>query len=108
MVLAGAPAHNAWVYHRTRFWTGDPVVWLRLPAANGARWETHSILRDIELERAAKMGVAEHVHAPAEFTPEGGLSGDRETAFAQATAEMLRKRGLREVWTDRSLPMLFV
>ena len=44
---------------------------------------------------------------PRDFTPEGGLSGDRETATAQAAAECLRRAGVKQVVADRTLPLIF-
>ena len=45
---------------------------------------------------------------PADFAPEGGLSGDRRrTATAQAAAECLRRAGVRRLLATRSLPLLF-
>ena len=38
---------------------------------------------------------------------EGGLSGDRETATAQAAAECLRRVGVERVTGDRTLPLIF-
>lgn len=101
-ILAGVPTHNPWLYHRAPFLCGDPTVWIGLPGKG-----TTLLLRDIEMDRAKRSGAADRVHSPGEFAPTGGLSGDRETATAQAAAEFLRREGVREVWTDRSLPMLF-
>ena len=102
VILAGAPAHNAWLYHRVPFAVGDPAAFVELPGKG-----THFIVRDIEADRARTAEVADHVHVPSDYPPEGGFSGDRETATAQAAAEFLRREGVREVWTDRSLPMIF-
>lgn len=104
-LLAGVPTSNPWLYRRVPFPVGDPVVFVEFGA--GASAETVLILRDIEMDRAKAARIATHVHSPTEFTPSGGLSGDRETATAQATAEMLVRRGVSEVRTDRSLPMIF-
>lgn len=105
-IWGGVPAHNPWLLHKTRFEVGDPVAYISIPSAAG-KPETCFILREIELERAKKSAAAMHVHGYSEFAPKGGLSGDRETATAQAAAECLSRKGIREVWTDRSLPMLF-
>jgi Xaa-Pro aminopeptidase len=40
--------------------------------------------------------------------PEDGLSGDRETATAQSAAEFFRRRRVRKVVVDRSIPMIYV
>lgn len=65
------------------------------------------MLRDIEMERARCHARADRVVCPADYAPAGGLSGDRETATAQAAAEFLRREGVKEVRTDRTLPMIF-
>jgi Xaa-Pro aminopeptidase len=49
----------------------------------------------------------DQVACPADFEPAGGLSGDRETATAQAAAECLRRAGVARVTADRSLPLIF-
>ena len=49
----------------------------------------------------------DHVACPAHFAPAGGLSGDRETATAQAAAEFLRRQDVTQVMADRSLPLIY-
>ncbi|MBL8744868.1 MAG: aminopeptidase P family protein [Phycisphaerae bacterium] len=101
--MAGIPATNLSLYHRLRFLVGDPTALIEIPGG-GATF----ILRDIELDRARKHARADHFACPADFAPPGGaLSGDRETATAQAAAECLRRAGVKEVWTDRTLPVIF-
>ena len=100
-VFAGIPAINRTLYHRIRFSVGDPVAIIESDGQNTL------ILRDIEMERARQAERVHHVHCPAEFAPEQGLSGDRETATAQALAECLVRRGIGSVTVDRSLPMSF-
>ena len=82
-VLAGVPAVNKALYHQIRFSVGDPAALIRFPN------QRLLILRDIEMDRGRKHAKADRVACPADFAPEGGLSGDRETATAQATAECL-------------------
>ena len=65
------------------------------------------IVRDIEMQRAKQHARADRVTCPADHTPECGLSGDRETATAQATAEYLYRQGVSTVTTDRTLPYIF-
>jgi Xaa-Pro aminopeptidase len=101
-VLAGVPATNLWLYHRVRFLVGDPAALITLPDGS-----TTFILRDIEMDRARKHARADRVACPRDFEPPGGLSGDRETATAQAVAECLRRAGASAVRTDRSLPMIY-
>jgi len=105
-LTAGIPATNNILYHRIRFLVGDPAAIITRDDGSGGGKRT-LIIRDIEMERARKHARADEVHCPADFTPEGGLSGDRETATAQAVAECLRRMGVREVVADRSLPLIF-
>lgn len=101
-LMAGIPTLNAGLYRRIRFLVGDPVAIVELP--NG---ESTLILRDIEMQRAKQNARATHVACPRDFAPDGGLSGDRETATAQSAAEFFRRHGIRQVVVDRSLPMIF-
>ncbi len=107
LVIAGVPAKNLALHHRIRFPVGDPAALVEWPAEAGVRGRRLLIVRDIELERARRDALADTCHAPAEFTPEGGLSGDRETATAQSLAECLRKQGIGRVRGDRTLPLIF-
>ncbi len=104
--MAGIPQLNSALYHRIRFLVGDPVAYIQLPAADGAA-KSILILRDIEMERARRFARADEVACPADFTPAAGLSGDRETATAQAAAECLRCAGVTRVVADRTLPLIF-
>jgi len=106
-LMAGVPTLNASLYRRIRFLVGDPVALLEIPNLNGTITST-LILRDIEIERAKVNAAADSFFSPKDFTPETGLSGDREVATAQATAECLRRAGVNSVTADRSLPMIFV
>jgi Xaa-Pro aminopeptidase len=105
--MAGAPNANAALYHRIRFAVFDAVVYLDLPQADGRR-KSLLILRDIEMQRARRHARVDEVACPANFAPEGGLSGDRETANAQAAAECLRRAGVTRVVGDRTLPLIYV
>ncbi|MCR4413620.1 MAG: Xaa-Pro peptidase family protein [Thermoguttaceae bacterium] len=106
VIMAGVPLANAAVYHRIRFAVVDQVVYLEVPdQARGTRRVL--ILRDIEMERARQHARVDEVHSPADFKPEGGLSGDRETATAQAAAECLRRAGVRRAVADRTLPLIY-
>jgi len=107
-VIAGVPAKNLPLHHRIRFPVGDPAALIEWPEADGARPRRLLIVRDIELERARREARADAFHAPAEFAPPGGLSGDRETATAEALAECLRREGVAAVRGDRTLPLVFV
>ena len=106
VVMAGIPATNLALYHRVRFMVGDPAAYAEIPAPDGS-WTKMFIVRDIELERARRHAIADAVHCPADFAPEQGLSGDRETATAQALAECLFRAGVTHATVDRSLPFSF-
>lgn len=106
ILMAGIPAHNAALYHRLRFSVGDPTALLVLPQPDGSQVAT-LILRDIEMERARRFARVNQVACPADFPPAGGLSGDRETATAQAAAEFLRRQDIRAVVADRTLPLIY-
>ncbi|MHC4181370.1 MAG: M24 family metallopeptidase, partial [Planctomycetota bacterium] len=105
-LMAGIPATNSALYWRIRFSVGDPVALVELPG-NGSPNESVLILRDIEMARARQKARADCVACPADYAPEGGLSGDRETATAQAAAECLRRAGVKQVLADRTLPLIF-
>ncbi|YCM43154.1 Xaa-Pro peptidase family protein [Verrucomicrobiaceae bacterium 227] len=101
-VLAGIASHNATLFHRIRFVVGDSAVIIDF--ADGT---SLLIIRDIEMGRAREAGSADRVCCAADFEPEGGLSGDRDTALAQAAAECLRRAGETSITVDRSLPYLY-
>lgn len=105
-LAAGIPAVHSSIYWRIGFSVGDQVVLIELPQGNGT--EATLILRDIEMGRARQFARVDHVACPADFAPAGGLSGDRETANAQAAAECLRRAGVTHVYGDRTLPLIFV
>jgi Xaa-Pro aminopeptidase len=101
-VMAGVPATNRSLYRQIRFLVGDPVAFVRF--GDGQRL---LILRDIELERARRSAAADRFASPSDFAPAGGLSGDRETATAEALVESLRRAGVERVVVDRTMPVLF-
>ncbi len=105
-VMAGIPSTNRGLYHRIRFLVGDPTAWISLPQADGSV-RSVLILRDIEMQRAKQSANVDDVHCPADFAPASGLSGDRETATAQAVAECVRRSGAKRVVADRSLPLIY-
>ena len=105
-IMAGVPTLNAALYRRIRFLVGDPVSIVEIGSEHGSTKST-LILRDIEIERAKKKARADFFACPNDFEPTSGLSGDRETATAQATAECLKRNGVISVTSDRSLPLIF-
>lgn len=102
VMMAGSPMIHASLFHKIRFSVVDSVVYLELPQG-----ERILILRDIEMDRARRQARVSRVHCPADFTPAGGLSGDRETANSQAAAECLLRAGIQKVIGDRALPLLY-
>jgi Xaa-Pro aminopeptidase len=105
-LVAGIPSQNMTLYNAVRFAVGDPAALIELPTDNGGRRRVF-ILRDIELDRARQHAAADECACPADYAPAEGLSGDRETATAQAAAECLRRAGVNRVVADRSLPLIF-
>lgn len=101
-VMAGIPQTNLALYHKIRFSVGDPCAFIETD--DGMRV---LIIRDIEMERAKKHARADKVFCPADFEPEEGLDGDRETATAQALAECLARGEIASVTADRSLPLIY-
>ena len=105
-IMAGVPALNAALYRRIRFLVGDPVALVEIETDAGTTVST-LILRDIEMDRARSKARVDQVACPKDFEPNSGLSGDRETATAQAAAECLSRNGIRSVVADRTLPLIF-
>ncbi len=105
VLLAGIPAENPALFHRVRFGVGDPAAWISIH--DDERHASHFIVRDIERDRARQKVAVDNIHCPADFEPEGGLSGDRTTATAQAVAECLRRQEVTNVVTDRTLPFVY-
>ena len=107
LLLAGIPAGQKNLYHRIQFMVGDPVGWIQFPEQSEANG-TLLICRDIEMDRAKKLSTAQKVACPADFTPDSGLSGDRETATAQAIAECLCRQNVTSIKSDRSLSLIYI
>lgn len=101
-LLAGLPAHNATLYHRIHFSPPDACVIIDFAGGRSV-----FLVRDLEMDRARQAVQADRVACAADFTPEGGLSGDRETALAQAAAECVRQSGETTVTVDRTLPFIY-
>ncbi|MDG1892265.1 MAG: Xaa-Pro peptidase family protein [Verrucomicrobiota bacterium] len=107
LLLAGIPSIQKNLYHRIRFSIGDPAGWIQWTDVND---QTQSMLicRDIEMQRARKDAHVDFVNCPADFPPKEGLSGDRETATAQAIAECMCRHDIDRVRSDRSLSLIYV
>ena len=70
------------LFHRIQFSVGDSAFFTQLPDG-----KTILLVRDIEMDRAKRLARADWIGCASDFTPEGGLDGDRDTALAQAGAE---------------------
>jgi Xaa-Pro aminopeptidase len=105
-LLAGIPATNKSLFHAVRFNVGDPAACIDF-LRDGQAPHRVFICRDIEMDRARRQARADAVACPRDFEPHGGLSGDRETATAQAVAECLRRQGIDRVEADRTLPLIY-
>ena len=102
IIMAGIPSIQADLFRKIRFNVCDPVAYIELPNN-----ESILILRDIEMDRAKESARAAKIACPADYAPEAGLSGDRETATAQAAAECLRRAGTTQVTAGRALPLIY-
>jgi len=102
-VMAGNPLTNKSLYRAIRFMVHDAAIAIDLPDDSRTL-----ILREIEMDRAKKHARADEVYGYSDFTPETGLSGDRETAAAQSTTECLKRNGITSVIADRTLPLLYI
>lgn len=100
-IQAGVPQSNSALFWKIQFSVGDPVAYITLPT------KTVCIVRDVELDRAREAVEADEISVPADYTPDGGLSADREVATAQAAAECLQRNGVTTVTADRTLPLSF-
>lgn len=105
-LIAGIPAVNKSLFHAVRFAVGDPAACIDF-LQDGKPAHRVFIVRDIEMNRARQHARADAVSCPRDFEPAGGLSGDRETATAQAVAECLLRQQITLVVSDRTLPLIF-
>lgn len=80
---------------------GDPAAWIDLGEKKIA------LVRDLEMDRVRQQSDADEVVCPSDFEPDSGLSADRETATAQAVAELIRRQGIERLVSDRTLPMIY-
>jgi len=100
-ILAGIANTNASLFKRIRVPLGDPAAWIELDAGSIA------MVRDLEMDRVRSRSAAQTVTCPAEYEPASGLSADRETATAQAAAELLCRNNIVTVTADRTLPYIY-
>jgi Xaa-Pro aminopeptidase len=103
-LLAGIPLTNQTLYHQIGFLVGDAAAYLGNLPPDG---QSLLLVRDIELDRARQIARADQIACASDFTPAGGLSGDRDVATAQAIVEVLRQQEVKRVATDRTLPFLY-
>lgn len=101
-IMAGFADKNASLFKRLGVPLGDPAAWIELDSRRIA------LVRDLEMDRVSLKGHADDVTCPAQHPPPAGLSPDRETATAEAAAQLLRSAKVEEVFADRSLPYIFV
>ena len=101
-ILAGYADKNASLFKRLGVPLGDPAAWVELDLKRIA------LVRDLEMDRVRQKGHADDVTCPAEHEPPAGLSADRETATAEAVAQLLRSAKVEKIYADRSLPYIFV
>ena len=92
---------NASLFKRLGVPLGDPAAWIELDSLRIA------LVRDLEMDRVKQKSHADDVTCPAEHAPPTGLSPDRETATAEAAAQLLRAAKVEEVLVDRSLPQIY-
>lgn len=100
-MMAGRSVDNASLYRRLGVSLGDPAVWIDAGSRRIA------MVRDLEMDRTRAAGRVDEVTTPAKYEPPSGLSGDRETAMAQAAANLLRKLRRDTVTVDRTLPFIY-
>ncbi len=103
--FAGVPVSSTTLFHRMRFAVGDSAVLIEQQDDDKTR--ITAMVRDIEMDRARALNRFNNVTCAASFAPQGGLSGDRDTALAQGAAECLVQRGVNQVIADRTLPFIF-
>ncbi|MCD8534629.1 MAG: M24 family metallopeptidase, partial [Verrucomicrobia bacterium] len=104
ILLAGIPQINRTLFHRIQFPVGDSAAWIHNLKGDG---KSLLFVRDIEVHRAQSSAKADEIVCAADFAPSSGLSGDRDTALAQAVSHCLALHNVTEITTDRTLPFLF-
>ncbi len=100
-ILAGIADTNASLFRRLRVPLGDPAAWIETDQG------TIAIVRDLEMDRVRQRSTADTVTCPSKYAPANGLDPDRETATAQAVAELLRQNQISSIVADRSLPFIY-
>lgn len=100
-ILAGITVTNASLFKRIQVPLGDPAAWIELDSRKIA------VVRDLEMDRVRQKSDADLVTCPAEHEPDSGLSSDRETATAQATAQFLNSENVSRITADRTFPYIY-
>jgi len=91
LLIAGIPALNMSLYRQIRFLVGDPTAYLQWKDESG-ELKSVLILRDIEMDLAKRSARAQTIACPRDYAPAEGLSGDRETATAQAVSRRVYRQ----------------
>ena len=100
-LIAGIADKSPTLYRRLGVPLGDPAAWMQLDGRRVA------LVRDLEMDRVRLAGRVDDVTCPMQHPPRTGLSGDRETATAEAVAQFLRHHHIERVTVDRTLPYIF-
>lgn len=100
-LIAGSAELNPTLYRRLGISLGDPAAWIQIDGRRIA------MVRDLEMDRVRAAGRVDEVTCPAQHPPRTGLSGDRETATAEAVAQLIRHSHGEHVTVDRSLPHIY-
>ena len=100
-LFAGIASKNPSLFRRTGVALGDPAAFIETDD------ESIALVRDLEMDRVRLRSQASTVTCPAEHAPPDGLDADRETATAQALAQILKSKNVDQATCDRTFPYLF-
>lgn len=107
-LLAGIPATNMNLLHKTGFPVGDPAAFITISKSAGNQ-EQVFVVRDIEAPRAQQALPAARVLTPEQANQnQSQLPGDRELATAISVANFLLGASVERVTADRTLSLCFV
>lgn len=106
-LIAGIPASNMNLLHRTRFPVADPAAYITFSSEHARR--PVFIVRDIEVARARAALPHADVLTPEEASHDASsLPADRELATAIAVADCLASHRITQVVSDRTLSLCFL
>ncbi len=100
-IFAGFADKNATLFRRLGVPLGDPAAFLQFGDRQIA------VVRDLEMDRVRQQRPGIEVTCPADHAGNDGMSADRETATAQAVANLAKAHGVTSLSGDRSLPLIF-